>query len=48
MTFFQKMAEEDAEREREEQERLVRQKMHVDASCMHDTELVDNCFFSSK
>ena len=48
MLFFNEMAERDAEREREIQEKLVRQKMKVDAECMHDTELVDNCFFTSK
>jgi len=22
--------------------------MHIDAACMHDTELIDNCFFTSR
>lgn len=42
------MAEDDAERERLEEELILRQKMHIDAACMHDTELIDNCFFTSR
>lgn len=42
------MAEEDAERERNHQETLLKVRMTVDAACMHDTELIDNCFFSSR
>ena len=42
------MAEEDAEQERQYEEYITRKKMKVDAACMHDTELLDNCFFTSK
>lgn len=48
MAFFNEMAELDAQKERDLQERLTKEKMKVDKACMHDTELVDNCFFSSK
>ena len=48
MDFFNKMAELDAEKERHFQEKITKEKMKVDKACMHDTELVDNCFFSSK
>ena len=42
------MAEKDAEQERDATEKMNKLKMTVDKSCMHDTELIDNCFFTSK
>ena len=48
MDFFTLMAEQDAAREREKQEEILRLKMKVDAACMYDTDLIDNCFFTSR
>lgn len=42
------MADEDAEKERLINERRLRVAMSIDAACMHDTQLIDNCFFSKR
>lgn len=42
------MAAEDADRERLDKENKIKMAMQVDAACMHDTALIDNCFFSSR
>ena len=46
--FFELVAEEEAEQERRAQEMYLNFKMKKDADCMYDSQLIDNCFFTSK